>query len=247
MSRLKAVYFIRFTSATAAESYNAKSGPTSKSERGNPTLTASGCDQRGGPKGVTHPVTRLNHARNQRVRCGPARTGLPRSGRRCYEHTPSKKRPRGRWVRGQGGLEPMIVARRFIEVVVTAEPARGASLSGSRGGEESPPARPDVWQDGFETAEPTWQREYTDADGQPAGSRPVATSRPWRSPFGTLPTGGDQRHPVFRELRDAPRLPITDDLTSQRLRQGQIAVACGFTVESFCPRTSTRRRRPPHS
>ena len=56
----------------------------------------------------------------------------------------------------------MIVARRFIEVIVTAGMLVGL-LVASRGGEEKPPGRPDAWQDGFETAQPTWQREYTDA------------------------------------------------------------------------------------
>ena len=56
----------------------------------------------------------------------------------------------------------MIVARRLIEVIVTAGMLLGLLIA-LRADEERPPGRPDAWQDGFETPLPTWQREYTDA------------------------------------------------------------------------------------
>jgi len=56
----------------------------------------------------------------------------------------------------------MFVARRFVGVVVTAGIVIGL-LVGSRGGEESAPASTEAFRDGFETAEPSWQREYTDS------------------------------------------------------------------------------------
>ncbi|HKI17884.1 MAG TPA: hypothetical protein VKA15_08380 [Isosphaeraceae bacterium] len=55
----------------------------------------------------------------------------------------------------------MFVARRFVEVVVTAAMLVGL-LVVSRGGEEKAPAQSEALRDGFETPQPSWQREFTD-------------------------------------------------------------------------------------
>ena len=55
----------------------------------------------------------------------------------------------------------MNVARRFIKVIVYAGMLVGLLVAAWAGEDKSD--RPDAWVDGFETAEPTWQREYTDA------------------------------------------------------------------------------------
>jgi hypothetical protein len=55
----------------------------------------------------------------------------------------------------------MFVARRFVEVVVSAGMLVGL-LVVSRGDDAKTPARPQTLRDGFETDQPVWQREYTD-------------------------------------------------------------------------------------
>ena len=72
----------------------------------------------------------------------------------------------------------MIVARRFIEVMVTAGMLVAARVS--RAGEEDVPGRPDALQDGFETAGAELAARVHGRDGRLAGPGPVAAGRPWR-------------------------------------------------------------------
>jgi hypothetical protein len=56
----------------------------------------------------------------------------------------------------------MFVARRLIEVIVSAGMLVGIFVVSSSS-EQATPVPPDTLFDGFETAQPSWQREYTDA------------------------------------------------------------------------------------
>ena len=55
----------------------------------------------------------------------------------------------------------MVVTRRLICVAVTAGMLAALSVAVGRGAEQTPHAS-EVLRDGFETEEPSWQREYTD-------------------------------------------------------------------------------------
>jgi hypothetical protein len=55
----------------------------------------------------------------------------------------------------------MVLARRFLQVVFAAGMVVG-TLVASNGGEDKGPAESGTLRDGFETAQPIWQREYSD-------------------------------------------------------------------------------------
>ena len=105
----------------------------------------------------------------------------------------------------------MIMARRFVEVIVTAGMLVSV-LVVSRGGEDKPPGRPDVLQDSFETAEPVWQREYTDGainlQVQDRSERAAHSGR-LSEHFQFETTSGNQ----FFVSYATPRVPVSDDLT----------------------------------
>ena len=105
----------------------------------------------------------------------------------------------------------MNVARRFIEVMVTAGMLVGL-LVVSRGGEEQPPGRPDALQDGFETAQPSWQREYTDATVNLQvhdRSQRAAHGGRLSEHFQFEATSGTQ----FFVSYTTPQVPVSDDLS----------------------------------
>ena len=105
----------------------------------------------------------------------------------------------------------MIVARRLVEVIVTAGMLVGL-LVVSRGGEEKRPGRPDALRDGFETAEPSWQREYTDATVNLQvhdRSQRAAHGGRLSEHFQFETTSGNQ----FFVSYATPRVPVNDDLS----------------------------------
>jgi len=55
----------------------------------------------------------------------------------------------------------MVVARRFLQVMVAAGMVVGTIVA-SNGGEDKAPAETETLRDGFETGQPIWQREYSD-------------------------------------------------------------------------------------
>lgn len=57
----------------------------------------------------------------------------------------------------------MFVARRFLQVMCAACVLAGVIVASRVGAEGSRPPEPGVWRDDFESPEPRWQREYTDA------------------------------------------------------------------------------------
>lgn len=105
----------------------------------------------------------------------------------------------------------MIMARRFVEVIVTAG-MLVSLLVVSRGGEDKPPGRPDVLQDSFETAQPVWQREYTDGainlQVQDRSERAAHGGR-LSEHFQFETTSGNQ----FFVSYATPRVPVSDDLS----------------------------------
>ena len=86
----------------------------------------------------THAPLGLAQRSIQRTRCTRFDSfqaiDLPRWLEDITMTTPDNADDKSKWVRGQGGLEPMFVARRFVEVVVTAGMLVGL-LVASGGGE----------------------------------------------------------------------------------------------------------------
>ena len=153
--------------------------------------------------------------------------------------------PDGRVVRGQGGLEPMIVRTPFrrghrYRRNAGRPPRRFEGWRGTAAGS------PDALQDGFETAQPIWQREYTDATVTlQAHDRSERAAHGGRlsEHFQFESTSGNQ----FFVSYATPRVPVSDDLSVSvfvRANRGRCSDLC---VESFSPRTSTRRPRPRRS
>jgi hypothetical protein len=105
----------------------------------------------------------------------------------------------------------MIVARRFVEVIVSAG-MLVSLLVVSRGGEDKPPAPPDALQDRFETPQPSWQREYTDGaitlQVQDRSERAAHGGR-LSEHFQFETTSGNQ----FFVSYATPRVPVSDDLS----------------------------------
>ena len=105
----------------------------------------------------------------------------------------------------------MIVARRFVEVVVSAGMVVSLLVI-SRGGEEKPPGRPDALYDSFETPQPTWQREYTDGtiklQAQDRSERAAHGGR-LSEHFRFETTSGNQ----FFVSYGTPRVPVGNDLS----------------------------------
>ncbi len=104
----------------------------------------------------------------------------------------------------------MFVARRFVEVIVTAAMFLGL-LVVSRGGDEKTPVQSETLRDGFETPQPSWQREYTDTTvrliAQERSSRAAREGRlSERFQFEAGP--GSQ----FFVSYATPRIPVSDDL-----------------------------------
>ncbi len=82
----------------------------------------------------------------------------------------------------------------------------------SKAGEEGSTGRPDLLQDGFETAEPSWQREYTDATiNVQVHDRSVRAAHGGRlsEHFQFETTSGNQ----FLVSYTTPRVPVSDDLS----------------------------------
>ena len=105
----------------------------------------------------------------------------------------------------------MIVARRFVEVIVSAG-MLVSLLVVSRGGEDKPQGRPDALQEGFETAQTIWQREYTDgAINLQVHDRSERAAHGGRlsEHFKFDTTSGNQ----FFVSYATPRVPVTDDLS----------------------------------
>ena len=105
----------------------------------------------------------------------------------------------------------MIVARRFIEVVVTAGMLVGI-LVASWGGEEKPPERPTPGATVSRPPQPSWQREYTDATvNLQAHDRSQRAAHGGRlsEHFQFEATSGTQ----FFVSYATPRVPVTDDLS----------------------------------
>jgi hypothetical protein len=105
----------------------------------------------------------------------------------------------------------MNVARRFIKVVVCAGTLVGLLVASWAGEDKSD--RPDAWVDSFETAEPTWQREYTDATVNLQvhdRSQRAAHSGRLSEHFKFEATTGTQ----FFVSYATPQVPITDDLSA---------------------------------
>ncbi len=105
----------------------------------------------------------------------------------------------------------MIVARRIVEIIVTAA-MLVSLLVVSRGGEDKPPGRPDAFLDGFETPQPSWQREYTDGainlQAQDRSERAAHGGR-LSEHFQFETTSGNQ----FFVSYATPRVPVSDDLS----------------------------------
>jgi len=104
----------------------------------------------------------------------------------------------------------MFVARRLVGVIVTAAMFLGL-LVASRGGDEQTPARSEVLRDGFETPQPSWQREYTDTtvrliaqERSPRAAREGRLSERFQFEAGP----GSQ----FFVSYATPRIPVSDDL-----------------------------------
>jgi hypothetical protein len=105
----------------------------------------------------------------------------------------------------------MIVARRFVEVMSTAG-MLVALLVVSTGGQEKPTGTPDAFRDGFETAQPSWQREYTDSAVSLQAhdrSERAAHGGSLSEHFQLSSTSGSQ---FFVSLA-TPRVPVDDDLS----------------------------------
>ena len=105
----------------------------------------------------------------------------------------------------------MIVARRFVEVIVTAGILVGL-LVVSKGGEEAPIASSEAFRDGFETAEPSWLREYADAAVNLAAqerSQRAAHGGRLSERFQLESASGSQ----FLVSFATPRVPLGDDLS----------------------------------
>jgi hypothetical protein len=105
----------------------------------------------------------------------------------------------------------MFVARRFIEVIVST----GMLVSFfvvSSGGEDTAPASSQTLRDGFESAEPIWQREYTDATialrAQDRSQRAAHGGR-LSEHFEFETAEGSQ----FFVSYATPRVPVNDDLS----------------------------------
>src|SRR5271155_686855 len=105
----------------------------------------------------------------------------------------------------------MIVARRFVEMIVTAA-MLVSLLVVSRGGEEKPLTSADTLHDGFETPQPIWQREYTDGainlQVQDRSERAAHGGR-LSEHFQFDTSSGNQ----FFVSYATPRVPVTDDLS----------------------------------
>jgi hypothetical protein len=105
----------------------------------------------------------------------------------------------------------MFVVRRFVEVTVTAFLVVSLLVT-TGGGQEKPPASAESLRDGFETPEPIWQREYTDAtvslrahDRSPRAAHGGKLSEH----FQLESAAGNQ----FFVSYATPRVPVDDDLT----------------------------------
>jgi hypothetical protein len=106
----------------------------------------------------------------------------------------------------------MFVARRVVEVIVTAGFLLGY-LVVSRGGEDDKaPAAREVFRDGFETPLASWQREYADATvkllAQDRTNRAAHGGR-LSEHFQLESTSGSQ----FLVSYATPRIPVNDDLS----------------------------------
>jgi hypothetical protein len=104
----------------------------------------------------------------------------------------------------------MFVARRFIQVAVTAG-MLAVLLVAAGGGAEDKPGPTDVLRDGFETPSPSWQREYTDTTvkliAQERSQRAAHEGRlSERFHFEAGP--GSQ----FFVSYATPKIPVSDDL-----------------------------------
>jgi hypothetical protein len=119
----------------------------------------------------------------------------------------------------------MIVARRLVEVIVTAGMLVGI-LVVSRGGEEASSGRPDTFRDGFESAQPSWQREYTDgAINLRAQDRSLRAAHRGKlaEHFQFETTSGNQ----FFVSYATPRVPVSDDLSVSvfvRANRGRVRI-----------------------
>jgi len=104
----------------------------------------------------------------------------------------------------------MFVARRFVEVVVSTVMLVGLVVA-SGGGEEKTPAQSEALRDGFETPQPSWQREYTDTtvkllaqERSPRAAREGRLSERFQFEAGP----GSQ----FLVSYATPKIPVSDDL-----------------------------------
>jgi hypothetical protein len=100
--------------------------------------------------------------------------------------------------------------RRFVEIIVTAGLLVGFAL-GSTVGEDKPPAAPGMLRDGFETDQPSWEREYTDAPiTLQAHDRSVRAAHSGRlsEHYQFESANGNQFYVSYA----TPRIPVNDDL-----------------------------------
>ena len=134
----------------------------------------------------------------------------------------------------------MFLARRLV-ILVAAAGCRGRRSGLSRGEEpDNEPAGAGALTDGFETPQPSWEREYADTT-----VRLLAHDRSNRAAHGGQFSEHFQfeagtRQPVFCQLRRCRRVPITAELgvslSSDRTKQGPSSSA-----RSCSPPTSIRR------
>jgi hypothetical protein len=104
----------------------------------------------------------------------------------------------------------MFVLRRFVEVTVSAGLLLG--FVAATEGQQRAASPSDTFRDGFESAQPSWEREYTDAtirlQSHDRSPRAVHEGR-FSEHYEFEATGGNQ----FYVSYTTPRIPVTDELS----------------------------------